>query len=56
MQTALNALLNSNSSILPAYLELAKAAALTRQWETVGELCQRIALIQANSPQIFKIF
>jgi hypothetical protein len=48
MQSALNALLNSNSSVLPAYVEMAKAAAMMRQWESVSELCQRVALIQVS--------
>ena len=48
MQSALNAMLNVNASVLPAYVELAKAAAMIKQWETLGELCQRVALIQAS--------
>jgi hypothetical protein len=44
----LNALLNTNSSILPAYVELAIASAMLRQWDAVGELCQRMALIQVE--------
>ncbi|KAI3422342.1 Tetratricopeptide repeat protein 21B [Globodera pallida] len=49
MQTVLSALLNVNSSFLPAYLEMAKGAAMTRGWEAATELCQRALLIQANS-------
>lgn len=49
MQTVLSALLNANASVLPAYAEMAKAAAMTRSWEAVAELCQRAILIQANS-------
>uniref|UniRef100_A0A183CDH7 TPR_REGION domain-containing protein n=1 Tax=Globodera pallida TaxID=36090 RepID=A0A183CDH7_GLOPA len=48
MQTVLSALLNVNSSFLPAYLEMAKGAAMTRGWEAATELCQRALLIQSD--------
>uniref|UniRef100_A0A914HIV8 Tetratricopeptide repeat protein 21B n=1 Tax=Globodera rostochiensis TaxID=31243 RepID=A0A914HIV8_GLORO len=48
MQSVLSALLNVNSSFLPAYLEMAKGAAMTRGWEAATELCQRALLIQSD--------
>ena len=46
MEATLNALLNANSSVLPAYVELAKASAMNKHWEIMVEICQRAALIQ----------
>uniref|UniRef100_A0A914N707 Tetratricopeptide repeat protein n=1 Tax=Meloidogyne incognita TaxID=6306 RepID=A0A914N707_MELIC len=48
MESTLNSLLNANSSVLPAYVELAKASAMNRHWETMAEICQKAALIQSD--------
>ncbi|KAL3111585.1 hypothetical protein niasHT_019932 [Heterodera trifolii] len=48
MQAVLSALLNVNASVLPAYLEMAKGAAMARGWEAAAELCQRASLIQSD--------
>jgi len=48
MESTLNSLLNANSSVLPAYVELAKASAMNRHWETMAEICQKAALIQVE--------
>lgn len=46
MRSALNMLINTNASAYFAYIELAKAAAMNREWNEVNELVQRITLIQ----------
>lgn len=48
MKNVLNKLLFDNPSFLPGYIELAKAAAMVRNWEEINEISQKILLIQVR--------
>ncbi|KAI1729344.1 tetratricopeptide repeat protein 21 like protein [Ditylenchus destructor] len=46
MKGVLETMTASNPSFLPGYIELAKAAGMTRNWDEINELIQKIALVQ----------
>uniref|UniRef100_A0A915CUD6 Histone H2A/H2B/H3 domain-containing protein n=1 Tax=Ditylenchus dipsaci TaxID=166011 RepID=A0A915CUD6_9BILA len=46
MKTVLNSLISANPTFLPGYIELIKTSAMTRNWDEVNELVQKIALFQ----------
>lgn len=50
MQSTLSSLLNLNSTILPAYLEITKTAGMTKSWETVAEVMEALHRLRLNDP------